>query len=64
MFDAFYAQLLEELSVNDLVDLSRYLGLAFESNQAKGDVKMAQTVFVYSLIESFDIQYESQSPRL
>ena len=32
-FDAFYAQLKEEFSVNDMGDLSWYLGYAFERDR-------------------------------
>ena len=61
-FDAFFAQLLEEFPVNDMGDLSWYLGCAFERDKAKGVVKMTQTAFVDSLVERFDIKYESQIP--
>ena len=61
-FDAFYGQLLEEFPVNDTSDLSWYLGCAFERDKAKGVVKMTQTAFVDSLVERFDIKYESQIP--
>ena len=58
----FFAQLQEEFPVNDMGDLSWYLGCAFERDKSKGVVKMTQTAFVDSLVERFDIKYESQIP--
>ena len=42
-FDAFNAQLKEEFPVNDMGDLSWYLGGAFECDKMEGVVKMTQT---------------------
>ena len=61
-FDAFYAQLNEAFSVSDMGDLSWYLGCVFERDRMEGVVKMTQTAFVDSLVDRFDIQYETQTP--
>ena len=61
-FDAFYAQLKDEFPVNDMGNLSRYLGCAFERDKMEGVMKMRQTAFVNSLVDRFDIQYETQTP--
>ena len=61
-FDAFYAQMKEEFRVDDMGDLSWYLGCAFERDRMDGVMKMTQTAFVDSLVVRFDIQYESQTP--
>ena len=42
-FDAFYVQLKEEFSVNDVGYLSWYLGCTFERDKMKGVGKMTQT---------------------
>ena len=60
-FDAFYAQLKDESPVNDMGDLSWYLGCAPERDKMEGVVKMTQAVFVDSLVDRFDIQYETQT---
>ena len=60
-FDAFYAQLKEEFSVNDMGDLSWYLGCAFERDKMEGVMKMTRTAFVDSLVYCFDIQYKTQT---
>ena len=62
MFGAFYAQLKEEFPVNDMGDMSWYLGCAFERDKIEGVMKMTQTAFVDSLVDRFDIQYETQTP--
>ena len=62
MFDAFFARLKEEFPVNDMGDLSWYLVSAFERDKMEGVVKMTQTAFVDSLVDCFNIQYETQSP--
>lgn len=62
VFDAFYVKLQDAFPVNAMGDLSWYLGCAFERNEAKGIVKMAKTVFADSLVERFDIRYETQNP--
>ena len=61
-FDALYAQLNEEFPVSDISDRSRYLGCAFERDRMEGDMKMTQTLFVDSLVDRFDVQYETQTP--
>ena len=62
-FDAFYAHLKDEFSVNDMGDLSWYFGCAFERDKMKGVMKMTQTaLFVGSLVDRLDIQYETQTP--
>ena len=58
----FYPQLKEEFPVNDMGDLFWYLRCAFERDKMKGVLKMTQTAFVDSLIDRFDIQYETQTP--
>ena len=45
-FNVFYSQLKEELPVNDMADLSWYIGCAFEHDKMEGVVKMTQTAFV------------------
>ena len=40
-WDAFYAQLKEEFSMNDMGDLYWYLGCAFERDKREGVMKMA-----------------------
>ena len=59
---AFYAQLKDELPVNDMGDLSWYVGYAFEREKMEGIMKMTQTAFVDSLVDRFDMQYETQTP--
>ena len=61
-FDGFYAQLKEEFPVNEMGDLSWYLGCAFERDKMEGVMKMTQTALVHSLVDGFDIQYEIQTP--
>ena len=63
MFYAFYAQLKEEFPVKGMGDLSWYLGCAFERDKMKGVMKMTQTAFVDSMVDHFDIRYETQTPR-
>ena len=48
-FDAFMRKIKEEFPVNDMSDLSWYLGCAFERDKMEGVMKMTQTVFVDSL---------------
>ena len=60
--DAFYAQLKDEFPVSKMGDLSWYLGCAFESDNMLGVMKMTHTAFVDSLVNRFDIQYETQTP--
>ena len=60
--DAFNAQLEDEFPVNDMGDLSWYLGCAFERAKMEGVLKMTQTAFVDSLVNRFHIQYETQAP--
>ena len=48
--------------MNDVGDVSWYLGCAFERDRMEGIMKMAQTAFVDSLVDRFDIQYEAQTP--
>ena len=43
-------------------DLSWYLGCAFERDKMEGVMKMTQTAFGDSLVERFNIQYETQTP--
>lgn len=62
VFDAFHAQLAEEIPVNDVGGLSWRLRCAFERGKAKGVVKMAQTAYVDLLVKCFDIQYGLQAP--
>ena len=50
--------------MNDMGDPSWYLGCAFKSDKMKGVLKMTQTAFVDSLIDRFDIQYETQDSRV
>ena len=52
----------DEFPVNNMGDLSWYRGCAFELDKMKGVMKMTQTAFVNSLVERFDIQYETQTP--
>ena len=47
--------------MNDMSDLSWYLGCAFERGKV-GVMKMTQTAFVGSLLDRFDIQYGTQTP--
>ena len=61
-FDDFYAQLKEELPVNDIGDLFWYLKCAFERDKMEGVMKMTRTAFVDSLVDHFDMQYEPQTP--
>ena len=61
-FDAFYAQLKDKFPVNDMSDLSWYLGCAFERDKMEGVMKMTQTAFVDSLVNRFHIQHETQAP--
>ena len=42
-------------------DVSWYLGCTFERDKMKGDMKMTQTAFVDSLVDRFDVQYETQT---
>ena len=51
-----------EFPVNDMGDLSWYPGCAFERDKMEGVMKMMQTAFVDSLVDRFDIQYETQTP--
>ena len=44
-----------EFPVNDMEDLSWYLGCAFERDNKEGVMNMTQTVFVDSLVDRFDI---------
>lgn len=60
-FDVFYTQRLKGFPMNDMGDLSWYLGCALERDKAKGVVKLTQTAFVDSLAARFDIQYELQT---
>ena len=60
--DAFYAQLKEEFSVHDMGDLSWYLGCAVERNKMECVMKMTETAFVDSLVDRFNVQYETQTP--
>ena len=64
MFDAFNAQLKEKFPVNDMGDLSWYLGCAFERDRMESLMKMTQssTLFVDSLVDYFDLKYETQTP--
>ena len=48
-FDRFYAKLKEEFPVNDMDDLSWYLGCALKRDKMEGVVIMTQTAFVDSL---------------
>ena len=48
--------------MNDMGDLSWYLGCAFELDKIEGVMKMTQTAFIGSLVDRFDIQYETQTP--
>ena len=48
--------------MNDMGDLSWYLGWAFESDKIEGVIKMTQTAFVDSLVDRSCIQYETQTP--
>ena len=49
--------------MNDIMDdLSCYLGCAFERDKMEGVTIMTQTASVDSLIDRFDIQYETQTP--
>ena len=61
-FDSFYAELKEEVPVSDMDYLSWYLGCAFERDRMEGVMKMTQTAFVDSLVDCFDVQYETQTP--
>ena len=61
-FDVFYAQLKDEFLVNDMGDLSWYLACTFERDKMEGVVKMTQTAFVDSLVDRFDIQFETRTP--
>ena len=61
-FDAFYAQLKDKFPVNDMGELSWYLGCTFERDKIKDVMKMTQTAFVDSLVDHFDIQYETHTP--
>ena len=61
-FDAFYVQLKKDFSVSDIIrDPSWYLGCAFQRDEMDGVMKMTQTAFVDSLVDRFDIQYETQT---
>ena len=48
--------------MNDMSDLSWYLGCAFERGKMEGVMKMTQTAFVDSLVNRSDIQYGTQTP--
>ena len=61
-FDDFYAQLKEEFAVNDMSDLSWYLGCAIERDRKEGVMKITQTAFVDSLVDRFDVRYATQTP--
>ena len=43
-------------------DISWYLECAFERDRMEGVMKMMQTAFVDSLVDRFDVQYETQTP--
>ena len=60
--DAFYAQLKEGFPVNDIGDVSWYLGWDFERDRMEGVMKMTQTALVDSLVDRFDIQYVAKTP--
>ena len=61
-FDALYAQLKEEFPVSDMGDPSCCLWCAFERDRMEGVMKMTQTAFVDSLVDRFDVRYETQTP--
>ena len=61
-FDDIYAQLKYKFSVNDMGDLSWYLGCALERGKMEDVMKMTQTAIVDSLVDRLDIQYETQTP--
>ena len=61
-FDAFHAQLKDKFPVNDIGELSWYLGCASERDKMKDVMKMTQTEFVDSLVDRFDIQYATHTP--
>ena len=48
--------------MNNMGKLSWYLGCTFKRGGAKGVVKMTKTAFVESLIDHFDIQFETETP--
>ena len=48
--------------MNDMGDLSWYLGCAFERDKMEGVMKITQTVSVDSLVGRFNIQSETQAP--
>ena len=49
--------------MTDMGNLSWYLGCAFKRDKMEGVVmKMTKTAFVDSLLDRFDIQYETQTP--
>ena len=47
--------------MNDIGDLSWYLGCVIEGDKMESVMKMTQTAFVASLIDRFDIQDETQT---
>ena len=51
----FYAQLKEEFPVNEMGNLSWYLGCAFERDKMKGVMEMTQPAFVDTLVDCFDV---------
>ena len=53
-FDAFYAQLKEQVPVDDMGDLFWCLGCAFERDNMEGVMKVTQAVFEDSLADRFD----------
>ena len=61
-FDAFYAQLKRGFRVSDIGDLSWYLGCTFERDRMEGAMKMTQTALVDSLVDRFDVQFETETP--
>ena len=60
--DVLYAQLKDEFPVDDMGDLSWYLGCAFKRDMMEGVIKVTQTTFVDPLVDRFDIQYETLTP--
>ena len=58
-FDVFHAQLKEDFSVNDMEDLSWYLGCAVERDKIQSVTKMMQILSVGSLVDRFNIHYET-----
>ena len=48
--------------MNDIGDLSWYLGCAFERDKMEDVMKMTQTALVDLLVDRYDIQCETQTP--